>query len=79
MIVTFTGGPTAGTARMEYIATPVESSTAAAILITGTGPRTRGPSFAVGYVREIAVDLNEPLGNRVLVDATTGAPLPVTT
>src|SRR5690348_2145935 len=73
--VTFIGGPPE---TNDYAGKAVESETAAAVLIEPTRVPT-GPHHLAGYRREVEVKLLAPLGERVLIDGTSGAPAVVTT
>lgn len=73
--VVFSGeGPLSGP-RPEYAADVVESRTAVAVTIRETKHGTSG--IRVADAREIEVTLRSPLGARVLIDGTSGAPRPV--
>jgi hypothetical protein len=75
LTVSFVGG---STDTHDYAAQAVESGTALAVVIEPTRLAT-GPTYAVGYQREVRVTLRTPLGARVLIDGTSGAPATVIT
>jgi hypothetical protein len=75
LTVTFIGGPPE---TNDYAGDAVESGTAVAVLIEATRVPT-GPHHLVGYRREVQVKLRAPLGERVLIDGTSGAPAAVIT
>ncbi|HEY7134931.1 MAG TPA: hypothetical protein VIB48_07685 [Acidimicrobiia bacterium] len=54
-----------------------ESATAVALSIARSQPPSTEVCAGVGYQREVTVHLDGPLGNRALIDATSGQPLAV--
>ncbi len=82
LVFRFTGyAPGAGPCEAEYTPLVQESATAVAIGALERSGRVKvGEGCAdVGHSREIRVDLDEPLGNRVLISHGRGVPIQVLT
>jgi hypothetical protein len=77
LTVAFVGGPPESH-EYEYAAHVLESRTAVAVTVQTTRLPT-GRHHLVGYAREANVTLRSPLGARVVVDGSCGAPRPVAT
>jgi hypothetical protein len=75
--ITFVGAaPGRGPCTADYTVDQLASETAVAIRVRETNNR-RGTCRLVGYARHVAIVLASPLGGRVLVDATTKAPVAI--
>ncbi|WP_067175108.1 hypothetical protein [Microtetraspora niveoalba] len=75
----FTGGKTTGPCGADYTARAVES-THAALIVVEEHPHERGSSWDcldVGYRRRAIVRLGRPLGERAVLEAMRGMPVPV--
>lgn len=75
----FTGYRTTGPCGADYTARAVESAHAALIVVE-EHPHERGASWDcpdVGYLRQVIVRLGRPLGDRAVLEAMRGLPVPV--
>jgi hypothetical protein len=73
----FTGGKTTGPCGSDYTARAIESAHAALIVVE-KHPHERGADCTLeGYRREVTVRLSRPLGERAVLEAMGGTPVPV--
>lgn len=76
--ITFGGAPTTGPCSADYTVDQLTSDTAVAVILRSTRAPTPGVICPlVGHLREASITLPSPLGDRVLVQAPSGAPVVV--
>jgi hypothetical protein len=75
VLVTFVGGApyrSGGPCTVRYAATATETASRVTVHVTATSPRAEGGGGtacnAIGYPRSVLVRLDDPLGDRALVD-----------
>jgi hypothetical protein len=79
-VITFAGARAGkGPCTADYTVDQLASSTAVAVRVRETRQARGGPCLAIGYPRSERVEFASPLGNRVLVDASTRAPVATAT
>jgi len=77
--LTFVGGPAGHRpCDISYTAGSLADSHAVAFWLTEHPVRAHVACIALGYNRTVAIHLDQPLGARVLVDAASAGPVPVT-
>lgn len=73
----FIGGKATGPCGVDYTARAVESAHAAVIVVEAHPHEGQGVCTDEGYSRRVTVRLGRPLGERVVLEAMRGMPVPV--
>ncbi|WP_167402648.1 hypothetical protein [Micromonospora viridifaciens] len=80
LAVTFTGarGPATEPCGADYHAEAVESANAIVVIVIAQPHATDEVCLLAGYARAAALNLAQPLGQRVVLEARQGQPVPLT-
>jgi hypothetical protein len=80
LTVTFTGarGPATQPCGADYHAEPVESANAVVVIVIAQPHAANETCLMIGYARTATLNLAQPLGQRVVLEARQGQPVPLT-